>query len=397
MVRKVSAVQARLAEAFVGEVGNVSRLCDELGISRQTFYVYRARFELDGLDGLAPRSRRPGHSPGRSSEELEQAIVDLRKRLHDEGLDYGAQAIRFHLRRDGVDPLPAVATVHRVLVRRGLVEPMPQRKPRSSWIRFVYPNPNDCWQIDATAWWLLDGSQAWIFTLLDDHSRVVLACRVAAACEGAAAMEALAEAMGGYGIPGIVLSDNGRYFTGKMSSSSVEFERHLWAHAVHTINSRYYHPQTCGKIERWHQTLKKWLRRQPPAATLEELQEQLASFAIIYNTTRPHAALDGATPAEAYAATPKHHHDADGPSTAPTRASQRRANFNGQFKVNGCAVHLGATYRDQMITVFVTGDHVVVYHDGKLLGEVDLQPKQEYARLNLVTSANINQKLSGMS
>ena len=115
--------------------------------------------------------------------------------------------------------------------------------------------------------------------------------------------------------------------------------------------------------------------RQPPAATLEELQEQLASFAIIYNTTRPHAAQHGATPTEAYAATPKHHHDADGPSTAPTRASQRRANIHGQFKVNSCAVHLGATYRDQTITVFVTGDHVVVYHDGKLLGEVDLHPK----------------------
>src|SRR4029453_13144089 len=171
MVRKVSAVQSRLAEAFVGGVGNVSRLCEELGISRQTFYVYRARFELDGLNGLVPRSGRPGTTPGRSREELEQAVVDLRKRLFDEGLDYGAQAIRFYLHRDGVDPLPAVATVHRVLVRRGRVEPIPQRKPRSSWIRFVYPNPNDCWQIDATAWSLVDGSQAWIFTLLDDHSR----------------------------------------------------------------------------------------------------------------------------------------------------------------------------------------------------------------------------------
>jgi len=386
MVRKVSAMQARLAEAFVGGVGNVSRLCDELGISRQTFYLYRARFELEGLDGLVPRSRRPAHSPGRSSEDLEQAIVDLRKRLHDEGLDYGAQAIRFYLRRDGVDPLPAAATVHRVLVRRGLVEPMPQRKPRSSWIRFVYPNPNDCWQIDATGWSLLDGSQAWIFTLLDDHSRLVLACRVAAACEGRAALDALSEAFSGYGLPGIVLSDNGRCFTGKMSSSSVEFERHLWAHAVHTINSRYYHPQTCGKIERWHQTLKKWLGRQPLAATLEELQEQLARFAIIYNTTRPHAALDGHTPAEAYAATPKHHHDPDRPGTAPTRATQRLANIHGQLTVNGCKLHLGAKYRDQPITVFVTGNHVAIYHDGAFLGDIDLNEGQEYARLNFATT-----------
>ena len=259
---------------------------------------------------------------------------------------------------------------------------MPQRKPRSSCIRFQYPNPNDCWQIDATKWSLLDGSQAWIFTLLDDHSRLVLACRVAAACEGTEALAALNEAISAHGLPGIVLSDNGTSFTGKTNASSVEFERHLWAHAVRTITSRPYHPQTCGKIERWHQTLKKWLRRQQPAATLEELQEQLARFAIIYNTIRPHAAHDGATPAEAYVATPKHHHDPNGPSTAPTRASQRRTTVHGQFKVNKCMIHLGAAYREQTITVFVTGDHVVVYHDGKLLGEVDLQPSQAYAKLD---------------
>jgi transposase InsO family protein len=395
MIRKVSRVHARLAEAFVGGVVNVSALCQELGISRQTYYAYRARFEMEGLDGLVVRSRRPRRSPGKSSEELEQSIVDLRKRLHDEGLDYGAQAIRFRLRRDGVDPLPAVATIHRVLVRRGLVDPMPQRRPRSSWIRFVYPNPNDCWQIDATTWKLADGTLAWIFTLLDDHSRLVLACRVALAADNASAIDALNAAIRGHGLPGIVLSDNGTCFTGKAYSSSVAFERHVWAHAVRTITSRYHHPQTCGKIERWHQTLKKWLRRRPPAASLEQLQDQLTEFALIYNTTRPHAALDGRTPAEAYAATPKHHHDPDQPSTAPTRAAQRRANIHGQFRVNECLVHLGAKYRDQSITVFVTANYVAVYHDGAFLGDVDLKEGQGYTRLNFATK--INKNVSAMS
>jgi transposase InsO family protein len=395
MVRKVSAMQARLAEAFVGGVGNVSRLCQELGISRQTFYAYRARFQAEGLDGLVARSRRPRRSPGRCGEDLEQSIVDLRKRLHDEGLDYGAQAIRFYLRSDGVDPLPAVATIHRVLTRRGLVQPMPQRKPHSSWIRFQYPAPNDCWQIDATAWALTDGTQAWIFTLLDDHSRLVLACRVAPACEGTAAVNTLNQAINHHGLPGIVLSDNGACFTGKTHSSSVEFERHLWAHAVHTITSRPRHPQTCGKIERWHQTLKKWLRRQPPPTTYEQLQTQLASFAVIYNTTRPHAALHGKTPAQTYTQTPKHDHDPDAGTTAPTRASQRRTTIHGQFQVNRCLVHLGAAYKNQTITVFVTASHVVVYHDGTLLGEVDLKPGQTYARLNFTPT--INQNVSAMS
>jgi transposase InsO family protein len=388
-------MHARLAEAFVGEVANVSEFCRVLGISRQTFYKYRAQFEAQGLEGLAPRSRRPRRSPGRSSEELEQTIVDLRKRLHDEGLDYGAQAIRFHLRRDGIQPLPAVATVHRVLARRGLVEPMPQRKPRSSWIRFEYPSPNDCWQIDATRWLLADGAPAWIFTLLDDHSRLVLACRVAAECEGVAAMRTLTEAITTHGLPGNVLSDNGTCFTGKTNASSVEFERHLWAHAVHTITSRPRHPQTCGKLERWHQTLKKWLRRQKQAVTLEELQAQLTHFAVLYNTGRPHAAHDGATPNEIYTRSPKHHHDPHGPSTAPTRVSNRQTTVHGQFHANSCLVHLGAKYRNQTVTVFVTGNHIVVYHDGRRLGHVDPTEGQSYARLTF--TPNINDNLSAMS
>ena len=395
MIGKVSPMQAALAQAVVGGVDNVCRFCRELGISRQTFYAYKARFELEGLDGLLPRSRRPRRSPGKSSEELEQSIVDLRKRLQDDGLDYGAQAIRYSLRQQGVEPLPAVATVHRVLVRRGLVEPVPQRRPRSSWIRFEYPNPNDCWQIDATVWPLLDGTDCWIFTLLDDHSRKMLACRVAAASPTTAAMDALTEAIGGHGLPGIVLSDNGRYFTGKTTGSSVEFERHLWAHAVRTINSRPRHPQTCGKIERWHQTLKKWLRRQPPAHSHAQLQEQLNQFAIIYNSKRPHAALDGATPDEVYTARPRHQQDPNAGPTAPTRASQRRTSVHGQVRINGCLLHLGAAYKEQTITLFATGNHVMIYHGGALLGEANLNEGQSYARVNLATT--IKKNLSAMS
>jgi putative transposase len=224
---------------------------------------------------------------------------------------------------------------------------------------------------------------------------LVLACRVALGADGLSAIQALTEAIQGHGLPGIVLSDNGSCFTGKSSDSSVAFERHLWAHAVRTINSRIAHPQTCGKIERWHQTLKKWLRRQPAAATLEQLQDQLNQFALIYNTTRPHTALHGDTPAEAYARTPKHRHDPDLPSTAPTRAAQRRTTVNGQFAVNKCLLHLGAKYRNQTITVFVTGNHVAVYHEGTFLGDVDLNEGQAYATLNFATKVNKN--VSAMS
>ena len=175
MAQKVVSMEAKLLAVFSsGGPVKVTALCRELGISRQTLYKYRRRFEVEGPAGLVERSRRPHSSPQRICAETEDAIIRLRKELR---VDCGAQAIAYHLARRG-EIVPSVATIHRVLVRRGMVTPQPRKRPHAAWRRFEWPRPNDAWQIDATTWALADGQTVWIMDILDDHSRALVAARV---------------------------------------------------------------------------------------------------------------------------------------------------------------------------------------------------------------------------
>jgi len=171
-----------------GEAMNVAGVCRSCGITPKSFYKYVRRYRIEGLAGFEPRSRRPQTSPNKTPAGVEDAIVELRKELADGGHDHGATTIQWHLGRDArfKRAVPSVATVHRILVRRGFVTPQPQKRPKNSWRRFEAPAPNEMWQIDATDWTIATGV-AKIFNILDDHSRV--ACR-SRAVEHATSVEA---------------------------------------------------------------------------------------------------------------------------------------------------------------------------------------------------------------
>jgi transposase InsO family protein len=202
--------------------------------------------------------------------EVEAEIVRLRKTLP---LDNGAQTIAYHLARAGRLPVPSVATIHRTLVRRGMVVPQPAKRPKSSWRRFEWPHPNDAWQIDATRWVLRGGREVWVMDILDDHSRLLIAARVCGGPTGDAAWDAFCTGTQHHGTPAHVMSDNGTCFTGRfLTGAEAAFERDLRNLGVRHIRSTPGHPQTCGKLERFHQTLKRWLRTQPLARTHHQLQ-----------------------------------------------------------------------------------------------------------------------------
>lgn len=297
MAKKVVAMETKLQAALTVRLDGVrvSALCGELGISRQTFYKWRRRYEAEGLVGLAERSRRPHRSPGVIPAALEDEIVRLRKTLP---VDKGAQTIAYHLARAGWQ-VPSVATIHRALRRRGQVVDQPQKRPRSSWKRFEFPDPNGAWQIDATKWHLAGDAEAWIMDILDDHSRLVTAARAWPTPDSDAVWDAFTTAVASWSPPACLLSDNGTCFTGRFVSRTENvFERNLRTLGVRHILSSPAHPQTCGKIERFHQTLKRWLVQQPLARSLTELQAQLDEFLVFYNEQRPHRALHGATPWE---------------------------------------------------------------------------------------------------
>ena len=293
--------------AVVLEGRSKSEVARDYDVSRYWVYQLVKRYEAEGAAAYEPRSRRPHHNPRAIDTALEDKIVQLRKTLDKAGYDAGAATIAEYLARDPEVPkVPAVSTIWRILTRRGFVVPQPHKRPRSAWKRFTAAQPNELWQADVTHWQLADNTPVEILNMLDDHSRVAPASQARPTVTGPDVTDTFTNAFARWGTPAAVLNDNGAIFTATPRRGGRSALQVLLGNlGVKHVTSRPYHPQTCGKIERFHQTLKKYLRAQPPAATLEQLQHQLDEFLIYYNTVRPHRALHRHTPIEAFNARPK--------------------------------------------------------------------------------------------
>ena len=265
------------------------------------------RYEQGGLDALEPRSRRPRSNPASTPEAVRTRIIELREKLTIDGLDAGPATIAWHLHTENINP-PAASTIRRVLLDAGLVRPEPRKRPRTSLRRFAAEQPNETWQSDFTYWHLADGTDAQILNWLDDHSRYLLAATAHTKVTGTDVTHTFITTINTYGPPASTLTDNGLVYTTRLlkdRSARNGFEHLLTTLGITQKNGAPSHPQTQGKIERFHQTLKKWLAGQPPATTLARLQTQLDTFRQIYNEQRPHRALDRRTPVQAYTALPK--------------------------------------------------------------------------------------------
>ena len=350
----------RLAMMVAGALPGVSvtALCAELDISRQTYYRLKRRYDVEGPAGLAPRSRRPHTSPGKTGLGMELEILRLRQELP---VTRGAAAIVAELERCGHQP-PAVATVHRILQAAGLVRPSPQKRPRSSWRRFTYPDPNGCWQTDATEWALADGTPVTILDVLDDHSRVLVGALVGpvgSAATAALAVQAFTAAAARWGLPARVLSDNGSCFGGVDKRGT--FPEVLAELGVGLIHSSIRHPQTCGKIERFHQTLKQHLAALPRAATVAELQQQIDTFVDYYNHRRRHSALTRATPAQAHATRPPaipgppYH-----PHTGRVTVRTLTADLNNALRYDRITINLGPGHACHRYTLINYGTRLLI-------------------------------------
>lgn len=378
MAQKVVAMEAKLLAVLTSDVEiNVSEVCGWLGISRQTFYKYRRRFEAEGPLGLVERSRAPRHSPSAIPAVVEEAIVRLRKEL---GIDNGAQAIAWHLaRRSDLPMVPSARTVHRVLVRRGMVVPQPQKRPKSAVRRFEWPRPNDAWQIDATAWALADGQQVWVMDVLDDHSRVLVAARACGGPTAQAAWEAFAHGVTRWGPPARVMSDNGACFTARFrhtAGGEADFERQLRAMGIAHLLSSPGHPQTCGKLERSHRTTKTWLATQGPARSLQELQSQLDIWLDHYNHHRPHTAAAGGTPAQRWAASPPA--TPTGPIPGARRTSLHKVNRSGTIRWSNWYIGVGSPLAGQQVLVIANDLDLTIWGQTGHIRTLTIDPNRSY-------------------
>jgi transposase InsO family protein len=375
---------AYLVEAHLREGRPVAELAAAHGVHRSWLYKLIARYKAGGHKALEPRSRRPRSCPHKTEGEIEQAVVALRAQLDREGHDSGAHTIARHLERD-FDCVPSVATIWRILRRHGLVTDQPQKRPRSSLIRFCAELPNEMWQADTTHWRLADGQDVEILNLVDDHSRLFLASDAYRAVTAQDVVASFRKACDYHGLPASLLSDNAAVFTGYYRRGKVLLESELERLGIVFKNSRPYHPQTCGKVERLHQTLKRFLAKQDPPRTLEELQLQLDTFRDYYNHIRPHRSLGARTPLQAYESRVKAK-----PAT-PTKETHFRVRKDRVDKTGRVTLRhrsrllhiaVGRAHKGRAVTILVADLEVrVIDEQGELIRQLTLDPTRNYQPL----------------
>lgn len=365
--------QAEVARAYGVSPGWVSKLL--------------ARYRAEGEAAFKPRSRRPKSSPNTTPPQTVELITELRQKLTATGLDAGPHTIAWHLtHHHGVTVSPA--TISRLLTKAGLVTPEPRKRPKASYIRFQAEMPNETWQADFTHHRLADGTDTEILTFLDDHSRMVISCTAHSRVTGPIVLTSFREAVAAHGIPASTLTDNGMVFTTRLAGGKGgrnAFEAELRRLGVVQKNSRPNHPTTCGKVERYQQTLKKALRAQPAQPrSLTELQALIDTFVDTYNHRRPHRSLPHrAVPAAAYAARPK-----ASPGTRDTdihwRTREDRVDDSGSLtlRVSGRLHHIGVgrTHARTRVVMLVQDLNIRIVNKatGELLRELVLDPTKDY-------------------
>ncbi|CUR60397.1 transposase [metagenome] len=358
------------------------------GVHRAWVYKLKARYEAEGEAALEPRSRRPKTSPGALAPELVDLIVRIRKELTDAGLDAGPDTIAWHLAQHH-DTVVSRSSISRHLVRAGLVTPEPKKRPKSSYIRFEAAMPNETWQSDFTHYRLSDGRDVEIISWLDDCTRYALHISAHQRVTGPIVLATFRETAGQHGIPASTLTDNGMVFTtrlagGRGGRNALEHQLRAWN--VIQKNSRPAHPTTCGKVERFQQTMKKWLRAQPvQPSTITELQALIDAFADEYNHRRPHRSLPHrATPAARYTTLPK---ALPGESRDPDTHDRIRHDTvskggNITLRNNGKLHHIGIgrTFAGTCVIVLVQDLDIRILNaiTGELLRELILNPHIDY-------------------
>jgi transposase InsO family protein len=351
------------------------------GISKSWIYELIARYRIGGYEALEPRSRRPRSCKHQTPPEMVQAIVRLRRELSEQGHDAGAETIAYHLCQD-IGDTPSLSTIWRVLRREGLVVPQRQKRPRCSLIRFEAELPNECWQADVTAWALADGEVVEIIDVIDDHSRLHLGCDVYRRVRAADVVSSFHRAAELHGLPQSFLSDNGAVFVGGYRKGKVLLEYELERLGIVFKNSRPYHPQTLGKVERLHQTLKRYLAKQAPARTLAELQDQLDAFRHYYNHIRPHRALGRRTPLQAYSSRAKAR---PAGATAKTyfRVREDRVDKCGKVSLRYDSrlykIGIGRAHKGRAVKLLIADQEIrVIDANGELIRELTLDPSRNY-------------------
>jgi len=391
---ELSVMEQRYRAVLEAEAGcPVTEIAARHGVSRQSVHAWVRRYKAGGLGALADRSHRPASCPHQIAAEIEAAVCELR-RSHPR---WGPARLAFELGKRDITPVPSEATLYKVLVRNGLIAPGQRRRPASSYIRWEREEPMALWQMDIMGGvFLSDGTELKLVSGLDDHSRYCVVAQLVTRATGRAVCAAFAASLARHGIPGEVLTDNGKQFTGRFTKprpSEVLFERICRENGITTRLTRPRTPTTTGKIERWHKTLRtEFLATCDSFASPAHAQAELDAWVGYYNCERPHQSLGMATPASRFtakAASDRQQQDlplrlppalttAPGQpaSTLPAAAPARDADAveigrvvpaSGNMFAAGRQVWLGKPLAGQQVTLRLDRSTLHVFHDGQLI------------------------------
>ena len=381
--------KARLViTAVVLEGRTQSEVAKTYGVSKGWVSKLIARYRAEGEGAFEPRSRRPVSSPGALDSAVVELILELRKKLVTAGLDAGPDTIAWHLAHHHGHQVSR-STISRHLARAGLVSPEPKKRPKSSYVRFEASMPNETWQSDFTHYRLATGVDVEVISWLDDCTRYALHVTAHRRVTGPIVTDTFRRSLALHGIPASTLTDNGMVYTARFAGGRGgrnTFENELRRLHVVQKNSRPAHPTTCGKVERFQQTMKKWLRAQPgQPTTIAELQTLIDAFVDEYNHRRPHRSLPlRATPAARYDTMPKAMPgDSRDPDTHD-RVRHDRVDKAGSVTIrhNGRLHHIGVgrIYEGTCVILLIHDLQIRIVNaiTGELVRDLILNPNIDY-------------------
>ncbi|HEU5043603.1 MAG TPA: IS481 family transposase [Nocardioidaceae bacterium] len=388
-----------LITSVVIENRPVRDVAAQYGVSQSWLFELLARYKAEGEAAFEPRSRRPKNTPNTTPPETIELILELREKLAATGLDAGPDTIGWHLEHHH-DVTVSRATIARHLAKAGLVVPEPKKKPKSAYIRFAAEQPNECWQSDFTHYRLTrpdgrPGADTEILTWLDDHSRFALSVTAHHRVTGPIVLASFRRIVAEHGIPASTLTDNGMVFTTRLSQGKKgagtrnHLETELRRLGVVQKNGKPNHPQTQGKVERFQQTMKKWLHAQPDQPSMiDDLQALLDAFVEEYNEHRPHRSLPHrATPATAYTARPKAT-VGDRSTDTHDRVRTDRIDKSGKVTLRHggqlYSIGVGRTHARTRVILLVQDLNIRIIDaaTGELLRELALDPTKRYQPIN---------------
>jgi transposase InsO family protein len=392
-MRELSVAEQRYQAvlAVIGDGETVTDVAARFGVSRKTVHVWLARYEAEGLEGLVDRSHRPRSCPHQVGVGVEAAIA----RMRSSHPSWGPRRLVFELGRAGVEPVPSESAVYRCLVRLNLVDPSGRRRRDRKWKRWERGLPMELWQMDVVGGFrLADGRRAKALTGVDDHSRFCISAYLMLRESSPNVCEGLALALARYGIPGQVLTDNGKVFTGRFNQPPVEvlFDRVCREHGIEHLLTQPRSPTTTGKVERFHRAIRTEFRTDRVFPTLAAAQAELDAWVVDYNHRRPHQALGMATPADRF--------EQPVPARVTTLRSRarssrpnadrddgfwvrRRASPVGVVCVNWQQVCLGVAAAGHTLDVWVTEQTMQFYDNDHLLKTVERTTRGEVKQRNV--------------